>query len=351
MGELCLCALVRLCVSENYAMSDPLWPADSHHIVISNAALHADTHGPQAEAAWRDVLNRRALPHLARCLRSSRQQVLRGSATSLTPPHETALWRHTGADGFSDGLVSWAAMDAAQRGLDTGRAWAHVHLCHWDVSIDDITFTPLANTPVSAQQTGSFQAALSPYFEADGLQLHPCRPGVLLASGAWFEQLPTASVARAQGQRVADWWGEGSSEGNSKTRAAAQIRRLQNEMQMLLYTHPVNDERQAAGELPINGFWVSGTGPFDAGLHPSTAAHVTALDDAALRLDWPRWQAQWLRVDAALGAWAQPGRAFSLCSDRAEVLCSLEPQNFFTKATNMFKTDSLQNLWGQLCAG
>jgi hypothetical protein len=331
-------------------MSELLWPADSSHIVISNAALHADTHGPEALAAWNDLLARRALPHLASALRCSRQQVLQGAAASLTPPHELARWRHTGADGFSDGLASWAAIDAAELGLDTNLAWAHIHLCHWEVSIDDITFTPLSDTPMSQERTDAFQAALVPYFEADGLTLHACRPGVLLANGAWFDNLPTASIARVQGQRVANWW----SEGYTTSPAAAQIRRLQNEMQMLLYTHPLNDERQAAGELPINGFWVSGTGLFNVGLHASTALHVTVLDEAALRLDWRRWQAGWMAVDRSLGEWAKAGisgKAFSLCSDRAELLCGIQVQNFFSKAKNMFQKDPLKNLWSDLCAG
>jgi hypothetical protein len=33
-----------------------------------------------------------------------------------------------------------------------------------------------------------------------------------------------------------------------------------NEIQMLLYTHPVNDEREARGELPVNSVWLWGGG-------------------------------------------------------------------------------------------
>ncbi len=30
---------------------------------------------------------------------------------------------------------------------------------------------------------------------------------------------------------------------------------------MLLYTHPINAAREARGELAVNSFWLSGTGP------------------------------------------------------------------------------------------
>ena len=38
------------------------------------------------------------------------------------------------------------------------------------------------------------------------------------------------------------------------------LTRLQNEMQMLLYTHPFNDVRDSQRKLPVNSFWISGTG-------------------------------------------------------------------------------------------
>src|SRR5437763_1159979 len=41
---------------------------------------------------------------------------------------------------------------------------------------------------------------------------------------------------------------------------AKTVRRLQQEMQMLLYTHDVNEERTRRGLPAVNSFWVSGTG-------------------------------------------------------------------------------------------
>lgn len=70
---------------------------------------------------------------------------------------------------------------------------------------------------------------------------------------------------------------------------------------MLLYTLPLNEARQRGGQLPVNSFWVSGTGE----LPPATRAHVPPglrltpyLRDAALQEDWAGWQAAWQQLDA-----------------------------------------------------
>src|SRR5690606_6226818 len=101
--------------------------------------------------------------------------------------------------------------------------------------------------------------------------------------------------------------------------------RLQNEMQMLLYTERVNDERTARGVPPINSFWLSGTGalaaePAAQGAPPDVDAR---LRDAALRDDAAAWTQAWEALDAELlaglladytaGATVQ----LTLCGDRA----------------------------------
>jgi len=90
--------------------------------------------------------------------------------------------------------------------------------------------------------------------------------------------------------------------------AAKLVRRLQNEMQMLLYTHPVNDHRR----LTINSFWVHGTGTLlsdakAASVDASSAAKplaypapnvVHTLRDSALQQDLIGWLEAWQHVDA-----------------------------------------------------
>ena len=68
---------------------------------------------------------------------------------------------------------------------------------------------------------------------------------------------------------------------------------------MLLYTHPVNDERVRGGLLPVNSFWASGTGALLPG-PPTTATGLQVAygpRDAALLQDWPAWAAAWQQID------------------------------------------------------
>jgi hypothetical protein len=56
---------------------------------------------------------------------------------------------------------------------------------------------------------------------------------------------------------------------------------LQNEMQMLLYTHALNDERAARRQLPVNSFWLSGTAPSPPGMLPALRADRAAQPGAS----------------------------------------------------------------------
>ena len=66
---------------------------------------------------------------------------------------------------------------------------------------------------------------------------------------------------------------------------ARSLRRLQNEMQMLLYRHPVNDARAAQRRLTVNSFWISGTGTLPSGAvdKSDTMSVQHSLEAAALR--------------------------------------------------------------------
>src|SRR5206468_3962008 len=114
-----------------------------------------------------------------------------------------------------------------------------------------------------------------------------------LAQGEIFRTLPTASLDRVVGRSIERWQPAGAS--------GRPLRRLQQEMQMLLYTLPLNDARQRGGLLPVNSFWVSGTGvlPPDVGAAPVPGLQVTSsLRDAALVGDWRAWTAAWQQLDA-----------------------------------------------------
>src|SRR5690606_19335873 len=179
-----------------------------------------------------------------------------GTADSLSPPHERVLARLHGWP-QADGLVPLAAWAATQAGLPgTEGAWALFTPCHWQVGRDHVAMAD--PDQLQLDPTGSRQAleAMRPFFSEDGLTLHYRSPELWLAQGPLVADLPTASLDRVIGRDVDPWM--------PRAEAARPLRRLQQEMQMLLYTAPLNDERQARGLLPINSFWVSGTGRLPA---------------------------------------------------------------------------------------
>ncbi len=233
------------------------------------------------------------MPHLERLLARLSPGVLEeGDADSLSPPHERVLARAYGL-ASPDGCIPWAAAQLEQAGRDTDfAAWAWITPCHWEVGRDNLVMghpQALQLDPRDAQQ---LVAAMQPYFEQDGIQLEYDAPTLWLARAEIFRNLPTASLDRVVGRRVDGWMPQGD--------AGRPLRRLQQEMQMLLYTHPVNDARVRGGLLPVNSFWVSGSGalPPHGKPAPSGMEIIHYLRDAALREDWPAWAAAWAQLDA-----------------------------------------------------
>jgi hypothetical protein len=274
----------------------------SAHLILPFAAC--------ADAGW--LATMKALPagqtlQLARLLQGMRPLALdTAGAQSLSPPHERALARAQAlvTGNFSDGLIPWAAWEHAQTQPvgepASDQAWAIVTPCHWAMGREHATLTDPAALGLSPADSRTLMAAMQGYFEEDGITLHEAAPQHWLAAGELFRALPTASPDRALGRSVDPWLPASTHSGSSP--AGKTLRRLQNEMQMLLYTHPINEARTGQRQLPVNSIWFSGTGNLPArdASSPPPATHVTAprtLADAALRADWQAYAAAWAELD------------------------------------------------------
>jgi hypothetical protein len=148
--------------------------------------------------------------------------------------------------------------------------------------------------------------------------------------------LPTASLERVRGQPVDAWL--------PRAAAARLVRRLQNEMQMLLYTHPINDARSARGVPVVNSFWLSGTGDLpENGPQPEATTVHDGLQAAALNDDGIAWAQAWQALDSgSVAQWAQalrqelstgsaPPPALTLCSERTARTWRMQPQSLLRK--------------------
>ncbi len=70
---------------------------------------------------------------------------------------------------------------------------------------------------------------------------------------------------------------------------ALRFRSLLNELQMLLFEHPVNQAREARGELPINSLWLWGGGH----KRPAPSSqHCRFMRVIARPVRWPHFAAQ-----------------------------------------------------------
>ena len=266
------------------------------HLVVAFAA--------SASPAWAPTL--RVLPpntlrNLSLLLRGmKRVATSEGAATSLSTPHERVLAAAAGIAtvATADGKIAWAAAEAARAGYPPGKAWAVITPCHWAMGREHATLTDPAGLALTADESQSLRTAMQPYFATDGMTLHDAGAGRWLAEGEVLRELPTASLDRVLGRNV-DAWLPG-------TTTSACLRRLQNEMQMLLYTHPLNDARQARGQRSVNSFWISGSGALAQPLPTITGDGPTAtvsaprtLANAVFADDWAGYAAAWAALDAS----------------------------------------------------
>jgi hypothetical protein len=259
---------------------------------------------------------------------ASAQQVAHddGDESSLSTPHERALARALGWP--TDGALPWAARAARNDGISVGdQAWGLLTPVHWRVGTDAIHLAdPRALTLDDAASRALFEA-VRPLFESEGFSLAWGAPLRWYAAHPGFASLETASLDRVIGRNVDRWL--------PAQREARLVRRLQNEAQMLLHTHPINAARESAGALPVNSFWLSG-----CGVEQPEATHDALLDDRlaapALAEDWSAWSAVWAELDASLAA-RLPDR-LTLCGERGSVSFAPAERSLWQRVASSFST-------------
>ena len=241
---------------------------------------------------------------------------------SAAPPHERALGAAWGWHAPA-GALPFAARAAAADGIDVGdRAWGLITPVHWHLGRDHVTLVdPQALALTEAESRAAFDAVRE-LFDSEGFALHWGAPLRWYAAHASFADLPCASLDRVIGRNVERWL-RVAPQGRSEQRPEHRlIQRLQSELQMLLYPHPLNEAREARGELTLNSFWLSGCGRFQSAAEAGIAVDAS-LRTALLTDDWLAWADAWRALDAGalarLRASAAQGQrvALTLCGERS----------------------------------
>ncbi len=250
---------------------------------------------------------------LARLTPTGRDEGDAGDEYQLSPPHERVLARALGWEG-GDGALPWAARAAAADGLDPGQLpWGLLSPVHWQVGAEHLTMGDPEALALDAAESRAFLDAVRPQFESLGWRCAWGAPTRWYVAHESLAGLPTASLDRVVGRNPDLWMPDDP--------RARLVKRLQAELQMLLYTHALNDEREARGQQPLNSVWLSGCGAqqADRGAAPRV---LDALRAPALREDWAAWSEAWRALDRgvlreALTA-VQGGRplTLTLCGER-----------------------------------
>jgi hypothetical protein len=317
--------------------------SDGTHLLIPFASADAQ--------ACRQALRTLSLPHLDKLLaRLQADTPDTQAADTLSPPHERALARACGLSA-PDGQLPWAAWQAAQQAQAPGsQAWAFITPCFWDVAMDHIALADPAQLRLQEAESRALLAAMQPFFAEDGITLAYHAPARWVARGEVFRGLATASLDRVVGRDIDAWI--------PRMPQAAPLRRLQSEMQMLLYTHALNDARAERGQRPVNSFWVSGTGALPEGAAPLPAGDAPwvceDLREPALRGDGAAWAQAWQQLDATACArllQAQgAGRpvTLTLCGERGAQVFHTAPQRMLRRISSVFYRKPSSTLLEQL---
>jgi hypothetical protein len=261
-----------------------------------------------------------ALPHLdaegrlpnLRALASRLNVVARseGDEYALSMPHERVLATALGwpVSPETDGRLPWAHWWALRDGLslDADACSALLSPGHWLMGREHLTLLDPTALGLDEATSKALLEALRPLFEDEGWQLRWGAPTRWYASHPLLEGLATASLDRVVGRNPDLWLGSDLGHTTSHQAATRALRRLQAEVQMSLYQHPLNDQREAAGLQTVNSFWISGCGRLpDAGLNSSALPNwpegLTVCDglrSGLLSDDMPVWVDAWQQLDA-----------------------------------------------------
>lgn len=209
------------------------------------------------------VLKGLALPALTTLLGRARIDSAPATLSALT------------AQNFGLTHLAPARLNALADGLDAGPGhWLIADPVHVRIDRDRALLADVGVMNLAQHEADALVGSLNRHFAEDGMTFYAPQPG------RWYIRLAKASGASFT--PLMDAVGENINEHLPRGANGLTWSRWLNEMQMLLYTHPVNDQREAQGEVSVNSVWLWGEDDGEA--RPVTPAARLFSDDAT-------WQA------------------------------------------------------------
>jgi hypothetical protein len=190
------------------------------------------------------------------------------SATSTTRPADA-----TNASPAADEAPLAPYMLRADGGDPGDATWACVQPVHVRIAHDHLVLIDPASLELSDEEASALLAVARPLIEELGVRIEAPNPTRWYLSGDGFGTLAGASPLRASGRNIEIWLPH---EAHSGERSRAWMK-LQNEVQMAWFEHPVNESREARGLPAVNSIWFHAQGA----ARPVQSPFTQVFSDAA----------------------------------------------------------------------
>lgn len=259
-----------------------IMPADRLHLLIPFAL-------PSAAVAT-TALSGIESPALARLVaRATLGEQVIGEDFQRTLPHERWVARQFGAaaphaSAADDETPLAPYMLLADGGTPGDATWACVQPVHIRIAHDHLVLIAPASVALTDDEAATLYAVAKPLIEELGVRVVAPTPRRWYLSSDAFGTLAGASPLRASGRNIEIWLPH---EAHSGERSRAWMK-LQNEVQMAWFEHPVNEAREAHGLPTVNSIWFHAQGamralssPFARVLSDAVATRGLALASKA----------------------------------------------------------------------
>ncbi|WP_321961658.1 regulator [Paraburkholderia sp. J7] len=255
-----------------------IMPADRLHLLVPFAL-------PSAAAAS-TALAGLEYPALSKLVaRATLGEQVIGEDFQRTLPHERWVARQFGALGAAnanDARPAPAADDEAplapymllaDGGTPGNATWACVQPVHVRIAHDHLVLIDPASLELADADAATLYTVARPLIEELGVRVEAPTPQRWYLSSEAFGTLAGASPLRASGRNIEIWLPH---EAQSGQRSRAWMK-VQNEVQMAWFEHPVNEAREARGLPAVNSIWFHAQGE----LRPVTSPYARVRSDAA----------------------------------------------------------------------
>ncbi len=179
-----------------------------------------------------------------------------------------------------------APVSAAFDGLGPG-IWMRADPVHVRLQREQVVLLPDVN--VSDEEAAKFCMSLNAHFTGQDMEFFAPHTNRWYVRLDVLPDIATVPLSQASGRNIHGNLPAGADE--------RRWRQLFNEIQMLLFAHPVNEAREAQGDLPVNSLWFWGEGrggqassPFS---HASSDEVLTEMLSSSAGIPFKLWQPEW----------------------------------------------------------